>query len=802
MIKDDIWLNENLSELNDIKNEKELSIENYISKKETLNEMYEYLINDIKNKNKDNIDKNYNINITLEELYFNNKESYINKILKVFKDIYNSNNKKYYILIKNTINKAYEDLLFLKNNQSTDKNILVNNFFFKISKLISTSNSDEQYINILLKILIKLNIISDKINKIIKFLDTEYKSKSSEIQNQISEKEKKTNSLEIKKVELTQLKNIIIEKTKILKRRKTPFYERIKNSDIHNNLLNSISSSINFSCELFNKSKSNSKSKSKDSNKYLYKNYNNFGFCKNKTVRHSKEKLGMNLIKNLNQKNKQVKYNTNKLSNNKIFLNGISKNLNGKNSFYFTKENHINQNKDFNENIKTERKILIKNKFKNCLTSGNKRNKIIKLIKDNTYNRFNLTESFNNSIFNNTYEIKYRINDVSNGNSNYLKDKKFKKEFNKNFSNKNNYIKENSIKTEREKENTNDLNYKIRVKKILNEDQILQKKNFNLTNIYSINKNSFFKTISSNKSKHINKWKNILGGKNKIKSEEKNEKFEKFALKLNQLSNINIKTLNNCFSKRENISKPNKIINNINSIRNNNDELKYFFYYKFLENDSQMFNPLKNNIDLNNSEYNEGLISKDISTKSITIIPIFSNQNDKNNFINSQKMFINSNGLDTINIEIKKITNVYLNNLMDNIIKIRNIYLKYNSNKNKQNRKEKENESLNINKLLNSREIMNIKDLSQEEKIKAGLCNFFSLIIEFNYIHKIELVIINFNQFNLWLTYLKHILEMNLQYKNSILNGKTDMASAKNKVTRTKKIHLSTKRRNIILTSP
>jgi len=31
MIKDDIWLNKNLSELNDIKNEKELSIENYIS---------------------------------------------------------------------------------------------------------------------------------------------------------------------------------------------------------------------------------------------------------------------------------------------------------------------------------------------------------------------------------------------------------------------------------------------------------------------------------------------------------------------------------------------------------------------------------------------------------------------------------------------------------------------------------------------------------------------------------------------------------------------------------------------------
>ena len=296
-----------------------------------------------------------------------------------------------------------------------------------------------------------------------------------------------------------------------------------------------------------------------------------------------------------------------------------------------------------------------------------------------------------------------------------------------------------------------------------------------------------------------------MGGKNKTKSKEKKNKFE---LKLNQLSNINIKTLNNCFSTRENVSKPNKIINIQNSIRSNNDESKYFCYYKFIENDSEMFNPLKNNIDLKNSEYNEGLISKDISTKSVKIIPIYSNQNDKNNFIHSDKMFNNSNGLDTINIELKKITNVYLNNLMENIIKIRNIYLKYNSNKNKQNGNEKENEHLNMNKFLNSREIMNIKDLSQEEKIKAGLCTFFSLIIEFNYIHKIELIIINFNQFNSWLAYLKDILEMNLENKNSILNGSSNMANAKNKfryyskVTRTKNSHLSSRKKNIILTSP
>ena len=159
-----------------------------------------------------------------------------------------------------------------------------------------------------------------------------------------------------------------------------------------------------------------------------------------------------------------------------------------------------------------------------------------------------------------------------------------------------------------------------------------------------------------------------------------------------------------------------------------------------------MFNPLKDNINMQNSEYNEGLISSDINNNAIKICSIKGNSG-------------------MINIGYNNITNVYLNKLMKNIIHMHDIYIKYNSNK------EKRNNSMNINKILNLREIMNIKDLYKDDKIKACLCNFFSLLIEYNKNNKIELIFINYNQFNSWLSYLKGILNTNKFSENFISNG-------------------------------
>ena len=152
---------------------------------------------------------------------------------------------------------------------------------------------------------------------------------------------------------------------------------------------------------------------------------------------------------------------------------------------------------------------------------------------------------------------------------------------------------------------------------------------------------------------------------------------------------------------------------------------------------------------MQHSEYNEGIISSDINNNVIKICSIKGNSG-------------------VINIGCNSITNVYLNKLMKNIIYIHDIYIKYNSNK------EKGNNSMQINRILNLRAIMNIKDLSKDNKIKACLCNFFSLLIEYNKNNKIELIFINYNQFNSWLSYLKDILNTNILSKNFILNGSSD----------------------------
>ena len=152
---------------------------------------------------------------------------------------------------------------------------------------------------------------------------------------------------------------------------------------------------------------------------------------------------------------------------------------------------------------------------------------------------------------------------------------------------------------------------------------------------------------------------------------------------------------------------------------------------------------------MQHSEYNEGLISSDINNNAINMCSIKGNSR-------------------VINLKCNSITNVYLNKIMKNIIHLHDIYIKYNSNK------EKDNNSMQINKILNLREIMNIKDLSKDDKIKACLCNFFPLLIEYNKSNKIELIFINYNQFNSWLSYLKSILNTNKVSNNFILNVSSD----------------------------
>jgi hypothetical protein len=87
--------------------------------------------------------------------------------------------------------------------------------------------------------------------------------------------------------------------------------------------------------------------------------------------------------------------------------------------------------------------------------------------------------------------------------------------------------------------------------------------------------------------------------------------------------------------------------------------------------------------------------------------------------------------------------------------------------------------AININKILNEKEILNIKDMDQNEKIRAGLCNFFSFILDFGDSKKIEFFLINLFQFNVWYNFLENIVQKSKKIKSKCLipNGNNSSSS-------------------------
>ena len=718
-------LTTNLSELNNIKYEQKKLLENYISKKEIFEEKAKNLIKIIKNKNNVSVNKeNYHVNITLKEIIYNNKNNFIYQLFQTLYAINIINDKKYYNIIKKVIDHAYLELKSeINTNQSLDENIIISNFFSNINKLIDKNNSYKKSIDLLIPILMKINIIINKINKIKDFLDSEYESNNKELNKKINEIKNKLFSLQSKKNKLIITKNKINEKIELLTKKNTPYCERTitqKNVNKKNKLL------YNFSTEFINESNSNSLNNIKSILQDIHNKSSNSNNKTNRNSKHSKEK---NYFIKTNPNYESEKYNLKKILTKLTSIKGTFHNLQNKKD-----KNSENNNKyELTNNYKRKKIHILNNeKYKYNLTSS--------------YNNMNSCEQVEYSIKNNNKDFNngciYNNTDIGTQNKNNL-----------NLLNINKYIQGKANRKELEKKinnrNNNGMEKKLIEKKTLNKDAkpifVKLNKNFIFNRVLSIN--------SSCKFKNIKNLKNLRAKDNIIKNRQERNICITFA-----------KGKTSCSSNKRN----SKIKSSKAKIDNS---IKSFCYYKLLEKDSIMFNPLNNNIDLQNLEYKEGLISIDLSTNSIKIGQIHSYQNNSNYLSNNGNTLISSNRyIDLIIIELNKITNVYINQLMENIVKIHNIFLKYNTKKNKRNDTLNKKDSFDINKILNMREIMNIRDLSQEEKIKASCCNFFSLIVEYNNIHNIELIFINFNQFNIWFNYLKDILNNNIKSKKLIVN--------------------------------
>ena len=790
-------LMKNLEELNIMKINKEKILEDNLSKKETLEEMCKNVIKNIKNSNYLN-NENYYVEISSEEIKANNLDSFINKVYKVFNHINTSIDVNHYNFIYSLIKNSYTNFYSnLANNKSPNTDIIINNFFHNISSPISTSILSKipyKYINLLLHFLLKVNVVSESINEIINFLEKEYKKQKNDIKDRIEKSEIKIKAIQAKKDELVELKNKINGKIEMFSQKKSPFCEKVvyeKKLNKKELKLSNISPTIQFSTKGFNKSNSSSISKYKMLSNSSNKKENN-DFTQRKKL------IYRNMMKILNKKCNTEEYNTyhsNKISKAKICINKISSNcsaqkikkvqgkrgLKNKNKkIYIIPPNNKSKQNGSNMGIRERNKINLKikelSKFHNfteyeCITNPN-------LI------RVNKTKITKN-------------NDKDNG----------RKEYNK------------IIKTERDIEDMGNIT-QITVNTKDNESfmndnfkNIYINENYNLSKVFSLYDNiSFEKKKSPN---NTNNGKNLfkyLTKKDYYKyvngSNDKNIHYQKIRNDSNNLITNRMKSKNKNLNKEMTERKKNKYIyNSYNTFENldkseirtnkkvrekinNNNTLESFCYYKYIDKYSKLFNPLINNINLNKLGYSEGFISIDtdlncIKIDSNNIMPnninhsyYISNYENSNNYSKSEKISYGYK-LNVINIKLKDITKVYMNKLMKNIVKIHNIFLKYNiSNKN-----DKENinkKFININKLINVREILNIKDMEQSEKIKAGLCNFFSFIIEFGNNNILECILINFFQFNTWFNYLDDFANNNIKMKKNISNGNSSGNKNKN----------------------
>ena len=738
-------LKSDYNKLKIFKNNKQLELRNNLSNKEKLEEKVNNIIKDIKNNKKDylNTYENNVIQITIEDIKYNNLNTYIKRIMEIL-DRLNAENFKnpiFHKYITHSISKINNEFLaYINHNININSILIVNNYFSSISSAIISYNNDNKIskniINVLLRIILKVNIIWENSNNIINYLKSFHKSQKNDIIENINKTQNEILDLGNKKINLQKMEILAIN---AFSNNNSPYCDKIitkSKSKQKELLLNKKMSTIFHSCsDYLNKSKSNSignknlnnnKSK-KNITKYLTSCQKEKLHCKKIKIYHSKKNLRLNKIisNGISPSNSsEKKFNNNSRKNNN--KNIIKSHFNKPNIKYFSKKNQLNQL------IKSTDKKIDKD-YQAFLTKKN-----INIIKDCSL--FN-----NNSITNDNFTTK------------------------------------------------TDRNYRS----ILNNDGFYRNtkmiKKYNFTNLTHLLSNESSKNIIPSS---INKKSNLLHIYLSKKKDQENKKHnspsfdvetsDKPKRKISKINNQTFILNNEQFNKFsfKNIMNFDNSEKNKNSIVNQKI-MESFCYYKILDKNSKLFNPLNNRISINKLGYNEGFISidqinnclkikaknslKNNNNKYLKYLTVTDNNNN-NNLNDSHSRINNKNNNNSNNFELKDLKSIYIDKIMNNIIKIHNVFLKYSKkndkSKNNVNRKKRDN-AININKILNEREIINIKDMEQNEKIKAGLCNFFSFIIELNSLKKIEFVLINFHNFKTWFNYLNNIVKMNKKNKLS-----------------------------------
>ena len=748
-------------------------LENNISNLETLEDKYDNLINEFNNNNTSYLEINENsyVQITFEDIKLNDRNTYIKRIYKAFNElkIYDYQNEKFLEFITIITSKAYQNLYLNLNKKRSNINSLMNDFFNSLSSAIfsykNTFKLSEIIINYILRLLFKINILSENVNNGINFLENKSEERINDIKKKIDNIKKEVIGLNQKKLKLELIRKNKKENLAIFSIKNSPFCEKtvnmLKASQKEIVLNNKISSIMNLYTEYNNKSRSCSIKKNNTSSNIINKEK------KNLTKFLTSEYINNNCNTDKQRIQKYNSSNSNKIKN--FQPNGIS---------------YICSPFENKSKSKSKIKLKLNNVINNVVISSNKEKE--------EKNNLLLKDYENNS-----------INTFNRGKSTIMTNKK--KDFSLNVKNYDfTKIGKTIIKTDR---NSSISNQTIPPKRFININNKISKDN-NLTFAVSLKNLKSLRNIKKNpllkkniKIDKINNNNNLI--KNKSSKEKRNLKktvskidkinYEQFLLNSEMPNKVQI-----CNSK--NYSERSNIIYNSQKVLSIPKVNECFCYYKLIDNNSVLFNPLSNKTNLYSLGYNEGFISINSKTDSLMIKPkSLIIQTSKNIYNHQSKTVYNTINSEEMNnkiindsitiIELNNINNVYLNKTMKNIIKIRKIFMKNNKEifNVKNSIKNNSNEAImkktiNINKILNEKEIINIKDMDQNEKIRAGLCNFFSFILDFGDSKKIEFFLINLFQFNAWYSFLENIVNKNKKMKSKCLipNGSNTCLVKKN----------------------
>ena len=794
----------NIKKYNTINNYHDISKKNIIKK--------EYISPQINNKNhayyKNNILNDENMknsnNKVLERIYYNKKFKVTNKqpkkklnyhyyTKKVNNNIisYNDINKN----MKCDLEKKIKYLDKVNNNNSSNKNSNI-----KSKNISSKYNKD--------KIKIEHNfkykrLLTEKKEKKFKYNFFDIIQETNKKRNNSGENKYKNinilnssnnyrNSINSKnEKDKLFISNDNIKKFKL----NTKNYEFLVKSDVTNDRTKSYYDKNNF--QLISSNSKYIKNGIESENNY--NNGSDSTYNKYDLSFSNKNKIGgeKNRVKASNILNKNQKYEINTI--NKINL------LNNRNQFY-----HFSKNTDDNSGKKD--KCSDKNKFQ-TFKKEKTINKILnkEFKKNNIY--FIITETKSASKYNNRFIAKYKYANLNDHNSN---SKSNRSEISKNKNLNKGY---NSCCKPKNKISNFNFNYKFNktlllkrtlsstLNKLFNNN--LRKKNL----IDSYNDNN----SSSNNSFNVSNSLGVSYINNNKKQKEINSNIQnanKTKINKEAIANLKIGLKNSVEINKDNNKKKNKKLNNIINISSNNltgedyktnlnkfkqNQKETFCYFKIFDKDfknNKKFNPLDNcSINPENIGYTEGYISFNLNKEIIKITPKIIEYSNNNNFKKSNienELLLKINEINSnlkqynkydrysknkvkdfwLNIGLKNVIDIDQTFIMNNIIKIHRIFIKYNSgqknnNINSTNNSQKiDKKALNLNKLIYVREIKEI-NMPQNEKIKAILCNYFSFSFLFGDKNKteIELIFINFEQYNLWYKFFYTIIDLNKKYK-------------------------------------